>query len=236
MVSRAFPLQLSKDLLHPTPEEERTKHKLKRLVQSPNSFFMDVKCPGALFRAHPSQVVMIIIILSGCYKITTVFSHAQTVVLCVSCSTVLAQPTGGRARLTEGMCHILLAAVVMSLFAPCRLQFQTEAVLIKSLTHFPSCVHSMCGIVQNMLLQRKFYVLIMNNNNCMALYFRFPFFFLELLPPPPLPAPPPLLPDPPPSAPPDRPPWRDFSLGIRSATTTNNSRSAQHTHSQHTLG
>lgn len=38
----------------------------------------------------------------GCYKITTVFSHAQTVVLCVSCSTVLAQPTGGRARLTEG--------------------------------------------------------------------------------------------------------------------------------------
>ena len=44
---------------------------------------MDVKCPG-------------------CYKITTVFSHAQTVVLCVGCSTVLCQPTGGRARLTEG--------------------------------------------------------------------------------------------------------------------------------------
>ena len=39
---------------------------------------------------------------SGCYKITTVFSHAQTVVLCVSCSMVLCQPTGGRARLTEG--------------------------------------------------------------------------------------------------------------------------------------
>ena len=31
------------------------------------------------------------------------FSHAQTVVLCVSCSMVLCQPTGGRARLTEGM-------------------------------------------------------------------------------------------------------------------------------------
>ena len=43
----------------------------------------------------------------GCYKITTVFSHAQTVVLCVSCSTVLCQPTGGRARLTEGMFFIL---------------------------------------------------------------------------------------------------------------------------------
>uniref|UniRef100_A0A8C4KTP7 40S ribosomal protein S27 n=1 Tax=Equus asinus asinus TaxID=83772 RepID=A0A8C4KTP7_EQUAS len=74
---------LAKDLLHPSPEEEKRKHKKKRLVQSPNSYFMDVKCPG-------------------CYKITTVFSHAQTVVLCVGCSTVLCQPTGGKARLTEG--------------------------------------------------------------------------------------------------------------------------------------
>ncbi|KAK5600356.1 hypothetical protein CRENBAI_025238 [Crenichthys baileyi] len=74
---------LAKDLLHPSPEEEKRRHKKKRLVQSPNSYFMDVKCPG-------------------CYKITTVFSHAQTVVLCVGCSTVLCQPTGGKARLTEG--------------------------------------------------------------------------------------------------------------------------------------
>ncbi|XP_075408927.1 small ribosomal subunit protein eS27-like [Tenrec ecaudatus] len=75
-------MPLAKDLLHPSPEEKR-KHKKKRLVQSPNSYFMDVKCPG-------------------CYKITTVFSYAQTVVLCVGCSTVLCQPTGGKARLTEG--------------------------------------------------------------------------------------------------------------------------------------
>ena len=34
------------DLLNPTPESEKRKHKLKRLVQSPNSYFMDVKCPG----------------------------------------------------------------------------------------------------------------------------------------------------------------------------------------------
>ncbi|KAM3873304.1 40S ribosomal protein S27.2 [Diretmus argenteus] len=80
LVSQQFPL--AKDLLHPTPEEEKRCHKKKRLVQSPNSYFMDVKCPG-------------------CYKITTVFSHAQTVVLCVGCSTVLCQPTGGKARLTE---------------------------------------------------------------------------------------------------------------------------------------
>jgi len=39
-------MQLFKDLLHPSVEEEKRKHKLKRLVQSPNSYFMDVKCPG----------------------------------------------------------------------------------------------------------------------------------------------------------------------------------------------
>nr|GMD55909.1 40S ribosomal protein S27-2 [Ipomoea batatas] len=71
------------DLLNPPVELEKKKHKLKRLVQSPNSFFMDVKC-------------------QGCFNITTVFSHSQTVVVCGNCQTVLCQPTGGRARLTEG--------------------------------------------------------------------------------------------------------------------------------------
>ncbi len=46
------------DLLHPLAADEARKHKLKRLVQSPNSFFMDVKC-------------------QGCFNITTIFSHAQ---------------------------------------------------------------------------------------------------------------------------------------------------------------
>lgn len=32
------------DLLNPPAALEAGKHKLKRLVQSPNSFFMDVKC------------------------------------------------------------------------------------------------------------------------------------------------------------------------------------------------
>jgi len=76
-------MTLAVDLLHPSAETEKRSHKLKRLVQSPNSYFMDVKCPG-------------------CFAITTVFSHAQTVVLCGSCATVLCQPTGGKARLTEG--------------------------------------------------------------------------------------------------------------------------------------
>ncbi|NXL98978.1 RS27L protein, partial [Tyrannus savana] len=66
--------QLAKDLVHPSLEDEKRKHKKK----------LQCCC------------------FAGCYKITTVFSHAQTVVLCVGCSTVLCQPTGGKARLTEG--------------------------------------------------------------------------------------------------------------------------------------
>ncbi|XP_032096263.1 40S ribosomal protein S27-like [Sapajus apella] len=76
-------MPLAKDLLHPSPEEEKRKHKKKSLVQSLNSYFMDVKCPG-------------------CYKITTVFSHAQMVVLCVGCSTVLRQPAGEKSWLIVG--------------------------------------------------------------------------------------------------------------------------------------
>ncbi|KAH9249720.1 40S ribosomal protein S27-like [Batrachochytrium salamandrivorans] len=69
--------------LNPTKDELKQTHKLKRLVASPNSYFMDVKC-------------------SGCVQITTVFSHAQTVVTCPSCSTKLCEPRGGVAKLTEG--------------------------------------------------------------------------------------------------------------------------------------
>ena len=76
-------LKMAKDLLHPSSSEEKKKHKLKRLIQSPNSFFMDVKCPG-------------------CFHITTVFSHAQTLVLCAGCASTLSKPTGGKCRLTEG--------------------------------------------------------------------------------------------------------------------------------------
>ena len=54
--------------LPPAQKGEKGKHK-KCLVQSPKSYFMDVKCPG-------------------CYKITA-FSHAQTIVLRVGCTTVL---------------------------------------------------------------------------------------------------------------------------------------------------
>jgi small subunit ribosomal protein S27e len=75
-------MPIDHDLLNPPAFYEAQQHKLKRLVQHPNSYFMDVKCPG-------------------CFQITTVFSHAATVVICASCSQVLCQPTGGKARLTE---------------------------------------------------------------------------------------------------------------------------------------
>ena len=84
--SRSFSpitMVLVQDLLNPNPASEAQKHKLKTLVQSPRSFFMDVKCPG-------------------CLNITTVFSHAQTAVTCDGCSSVLCSPTGGKAKLTEG--------------------------------------------------------------------------------------------------------------------------------------
>ncbi|XP_036115560.1 40S ribosomal protein S27-like [Molossus molossus] len=75
---------LCRDLLNPTLEEEKKKHQKQWLVQSSNSYFIDIKC-------------------SGCYDITTVFSHAQkTVAFCVGCSMVLCKPTGRKARLTEG--------------------------------------------------------------------------------------------------------------------------------------
>ena len=71
------------DLLHPTPDEQARRHKLKRLVPTPNSYFMDIKCPG-------------------CYSVTTAFSHAQTVVQCEGCTMPLCTPTGGKCTLTVG--------------------------------------------------------------------------------------------------------------------------------------
>ncbi|CAF3547567.1 unnamed protein product, partial [Fusarium graminearum] len=74
---QAFPLSQDTDKKFSRKSDKMT------LVPAPRSFFMDVKCPG-------------------CFTITTVFSHAQTVVICQGCTTVLCQPTGGKARLTEG--------------------------------------------------------------------------------------------------------------------------------------
>jgi len=95
---------LAQDLLNPLPATESKKHKLKKLVQAPNSYFM-VHTPTFLpLSSSFANGVNVIqdVKCPGCFNITTVFSHAQTVVLCGSCSTVLCQPSGGKARLTEG--------------------------------------------------------------------------------------------------------------------------------------
>lgn len=76
-------MPLNIDLLNPSVQHEKRTHKLKRLVQSPNSYFMDVKCPT-------------------CLKISTVFSHAQSVVMCPGCNMVISTPTGGKSRITAG--------------------------------------------------------------------------------------------------------------------------------------
>ena len=61
-------LQADIDLLHPPAELEARSHKLKRLVQSPNSFFMDVKCPGCFQMCASLNYDSISIIrrMSGC--------------------------------------------------------------------------------------------------------------------------------------------------------------------------
>ncbi|KAL0639848.1 40S ribosomal protein S27 [Maublancomyces gigas] len=77
------PRVLTEDLLNPSAATELRRHKLKNLIQTPRSYFMDVKCPG-------------------CVQITVIYSHAQTLVICGSCATILCRPTGGKGKLTEG--------------------------------------------------------------------------------------------------------------------------------------
>jgi small subunit ribosomal protein S27e len=71
------------DLSYPTVRTERMRHKRRRLVQGPNSYFMDVSCPR-------------------CKSVTVVYSHATTSVECSKCSKKLCRPTGGKALLVEG--------------------------------------------------------------------------------------------------------------------------------------
>ena len=113
---------MDRDLLHPTLEKERQSHKLKRLVQHPNSYFMDVKCQGCFTMwvtppraarcpiTRPPRASARLLrpsltpssLSTPSLRSTTVFSHSQTVVVCPSCNAVLCVPSGGKARLSEG--------------------------------------------------------------------------------------------------------------------------------------
>ena len=71
------------DMLNADPTQEEQMHKLKKLVQAPDTFFMDVIC-------------------KQCGEISTLFSHSQTAVQCWFCGAMLCTPTGGRAKLVVG--------------------------------------------------------------------------------------------------------------------------------------
>ncbi len=74
------------DLLHPDPVVEARKHKLKRLIQKPKSYFLDIKC-------------------KACKKVNHTFSHARSVIRCKHCNEVIGNPTGGKLKIRDG-CQI----------------------------------------------------------------------------------------------------------------------------------
>uniref|UniRef100_A0AAQ4QSE9 Ribosomal protein S27 like n=1 Tax=Gasterosteus aculeatus aculeatus TaxID=481459 RepID=A0AAQ4QSE9_GASAC len=61
-------MPLARDLLHPSIELQRREHKKKILVQSPNSYFMDVKCPGTA--SHAAQTVVLCLSSGGKARLT----------------------------------------------------------------------------------------------------------------------------------------------------------------------
>ena len=95
-----------KDLLHPTAADTKKTHKLKRLVQAPNSCFIDVRCNQCLAlyvaRCRHRAAAAVCGTRGSCNVCavprecgspdaalayvalcrTTMFSHAQTVVTC----------------------------------------------------------------------------------------------------------------------------------------------------------
>ncbi|KAF1744745.1 hypothetical protein MXB_2208 [Myxobolus squamalis] len=75
-------MPLYKDLSNPSPQDEIRKHKTKRLVPFPNSYFSEVEC-------------------ANCKKIQTLFSHVSSPVFCVGCSSMIAKPTGGKTKLAK---------------------------------------------------------------------------------------------------------------------------------------
>ena len=79
-------MPLAKDILYPHPKDEKRRHKLKRLVQHPNSYFMDIKCSNC------------------CTVKASVFSHAQSTVTCPGCSRVLCLSTGGKIKIVMEGC------------------------------------------------------------------------------------------------------------------------------------
>ena len=60
---------LAVDLLNPSQKSEEQRHKLKRLVQSPDSYFMDVKCPGTSFFITPPPRIHRVFMMAGASRL-----------------------------------------------------------------------------------------------------------------------------------------------------------------------
>lgn len=70
------------DLLNLPYEVEAKRHKLRRTVASPNSYFMRIKTPNG--------------------NVLTTFSNSQTAIMDPETNMVVAKPTGGKIKIAEG--------------------------------------------------------------------------------------------------------------------------------------
>merc|ERR1712080_34573 len=80
---RSIYQEMEYDLLNVPDAVEQRRHKLKRTVQAPNSYFMNVKSGD-----HQKNLAV-------------VFSHSQTPIYSASTNQVLAKITGGKVMLAD---------------------------------------------------------------------------------------------------------------------------------------
>ena len=73
------------DLLNLPYEVEKRRHKLKRTIPAPNSYFLRIKCK----RCEDA--------------LSVVFSNAQSNQYCLSCNQLLAKCTGGKVKIQDGV-------------------------------------------------------------------------------------------------------------------------------------
>ena len=79
------------DLLNLPEHIEQNRHKLRRTVPAPNSYFLKVKCPG-------------------CNSVSMVFSNAQSAVSCNDCQKPLYKTTGGKIKIADKSEVLVLGA------------------------------------------------------------------------------------------------------------------------------
>merc|ERR1712232_326787 len=78
----SYTSKMEYDLLNIPDNVEQRRHKLKRTVQAPNSYFMNVKSGEN-------------------NNLAVVFSHSQTPIYCPSTNQVLAKVSGGKVQLAD---------------------------------------------------------------------------------------------------------------------------------------